>query len=268
MIALLSLVEAIRFRLHDFGGDRGDPSAGYYARWQEDDSPCLWKNREIVHYIRLGLQDIAGRSPWREEGATADVLGDDTRIAVMAGSPEVETGPYSDQVEHVRLVSSGRLLEKTETGRMDAAFAGTWTTQVGTPTHYLEPRRGLIRLYPIPVIDDEIRLRVHRRAWDEFAWEDVQSERQPSLLLCDVPDALEAAIIEAACREAYLKRDADTYSAQSSQLCEARLTAMVGPPISWRHREARRHNANLPVAIRGHSYHRAGSRWHRVEEMD
>ena len=68
-IALLSLIENIRLRLDDLGGDRGEPTAGYYATWQEDDSGCLWKNTELVGYLKSALLDIAGRislDNWRQ----------------------------------------------------------------------------------------------------------------------------------------------------------------------------------------------------------
>ena len=250
MLTLLGLVEDIRFRLNDFGGDRGPADAGFYARWQQDDEPCLWKNRELVHYIRLALRDIAGRSPWVEEGASADSVGLETRVAVLALEPEIEACPQTSAVEHVQLVSSGRMLTKTETSRLAATCGADWASLTGIPEAYIEPRRGLLRLYPIPLQDDELRLRVRRRPFDAFEWLDVAQEPEPYFALCDVPAELEAAIVEGACREAFLKRDADTYSSDSSRECERRFTEIVGPPITWRHQQAARENANLSTAIR------------------
>ncbi len=250
MIRLLALVESIRSRLNDEGGYRGAPDAGYYRRWQHDDSTCLWKNREIVGYIRSGLLEIASRAPWECEGATDDLIGDDTRLAVVAGFPEVETGPHTAEIEQARLLSSGRLLSKTETGRLASSHGEAWAEQMGEPTHYVEVRSDLVRLFPIPLHDDELRLIVRRRTWHEFDWDDVAKERSPYFPLCDVPVTLEQPLIEAACHYAYHKRDADAQSPARAAECWAKLAELVGPPVTWRHQEARRYNANLTTAIR------------------
>ena len=43
---------------------------------------------------------------------------------------------------------------------------------------------------------------------------------------------------------------ADTYDPNASRECERMLTDLLGPPVSWRQKEARRYNANLDTAIR------------------
>jgi hypothetical protein len=250
-LKLLSLIESTRDRLNDYGGDRGAPSAGYYALWQEDDTPCLWKNAELVGYLKRALRDVADRVPWETEGVNADRLGSLHRPKVTAGNSQVALSASILSVEQVRLVSSGELLTKTESSRL-AALNGSdaWTTETGTPTHYLEPRTGILRLYPIPVIADELRLVVKRRSLAQFEWSEVASESTPTLELADVPDDLEEALVVAVCRQAYLKRDAETYDPNASRECERMLIDLLGPPVSWRQKEARRHNANLDMAIR------------------
>lgn len=255
-VSLLGLIESIRLRLDDFGGDTGPPSAGYYAYWQEDDSGCLWKNTELVAYLKRALLDIAGRAPWIEEGASDDALWSPTRRVVMAGNPEVSLDETTLTVEQARLVSSGALLEKTESGRLAAANGKTWTTLTGTPTHYLEPRRGLLRLYPIPVVNDELRLIVKRRTIDEFEWANVATASNLNFTLDDIPADIEEALVIGVCRLAYLKRDTDTFQLELSNNYTQQLTELVGPPVSWRQKEARRANANMNTAIRGHSYHK------------
>lgn len=247
----LALIESIRGRLYDFGGDRGAPSAGRYARWQEDDSPCLWKNAELVGYVKRALRDVADRAPPENEGTRADFVGSDCRKRVSAGNPEVALSAGIMAVEQVRLLSSGALLVKTESARLAASRGGdAWATETGVPTHYLEPASGLLRLYPIPVAADELRLSVRRRFAADFEWADLASESEPSFELGDVPDDLEEALIVSVCRYAYLKRDSETYNPNASRECERMLTDLLGPPVSWRQKEARRHNANLHTAIR------------------
>jgi hypothetical protein len=250
VLALLSLVESVRYRLNDFGGDRGAPSAGYYARWQEDDSTCLWKNAEIVAYLKRALRDVSDRAPWEDESATVDFAGSIHRPIVGGSAAEIEIGASIMAVESVRLASSGLSLTKTESARLTAEKGEGWAAETGTPTHYYEPRNGALRLYPIPVLADSLLLRVRRRALDEFEWADVATESAPSFSFYDVPDDLEEALVAAVCRQAYLKRDADTYNPNLARDHEKMLLDLLGPPVSRRQREARRYNANLSVAIR------------------
>ena len=268
-ITVLGLIEAIRIRLDDTGGDTG-VAPGYYAYWQWNDQTCLWSNADLVSYLNRGLLDVARRAPWTAEGIRTDVQGDPDRLVVVANQPEVSLHPSTLAVEQVRLVSSGFLLTKTESGRLSARnesnrfsrTSSSWTEQTGTPTHYLEPRPGVLRLYPIPLIADELRLIVRRRVLTPAVWATVATESTPTATLADVPDDLEEALIVATCRYAYLKRDADAYNLSMAQDCERQLTDLIGPVISWRHQEARRINANLTTAIRGVSARR------RVENFE
>lgn len=256
-IALLSLIENIRLRLDDLGGDRGAPTAGYYATWQEDDSVCLWKNTELVGYLKSALLDIAGRIPWITGGSSSDIVGDPTRLPVTSGNPEVALHESTMYVDKVFLASSGLFLEKTESTRLAYLYGENWITNTDTPTHYYEPQRGLLRLYPIPIINDELQLSVRRRCIDEFSWSDVSSEASPTITLDDIPDDLEEVLILAVCGIAYKKHDPDTLDIEMAREFSRMVDEMVGPPVSWKQKEARRVNANMDTAIRGHSYFRS-----------
>lgn len=253
---LLDLIESCRERLDDKGGDTGTVPARYYAYWQYSDTGCLWKNAEIVRYLKRALRDIALRAPIWEEGIAADGLGEQCRLSVTANNPEVEVPSQIQTIEQVRLVSSGMLLPRTTSARLDAEFGSyDWATETGTPDRYLEPRAGYLRLYPIPDAADEIRLIVRRGFLTDFEWSDVrQGTTLDGYELVGVPDDLEEAIVCAVCRYAYLKRDADTFDLALSQDYERQVTALVGPPVSQRQKDARRANANLSISIRGHRY--------------
>lgn len=266
MITLLGLVESIRVRLDDQGGDAGTIPAGYYAYWQYDDTSCLWKNKELVGYLKAVLLDVAGRAPWTAEGTIGDHLGVPTRLAVKALNPEVIMNTATIAVEQIRLVSSGLLLTKTTSSQLEKIGGFEWSTLAGVPTHYVEPRRGLIRLYPIPEDADELRLVVRRRTLDEFEWTDVATEETPYAELPDIPDDLREALVVGVCRLSYLKNDADTLNVPLAQEYERQFTALVGPVVSWRQKEARRENANLNVAIHGFGYTRKKMRVADTEE--
>ncbi len=253
-IALLGLIEAIRTRLDDFGGDRGPPSAGYYARWQEDDRPCLWKNPEIVDYINRALLEIAGRAPWTEEGIAGSQAS--ARVRVIALKAQCVLNAAIFEIEKVRLASTGTELVKTDTGRLAAEHGDGWNFVSGTPERYFEPRRGVLHLWPIPVRADTLILSIRRRPLEDLSWARVSKESIPSSSLDDVPDDLLEALVTSACHYAYLKHDADTFDPQAAQDCERRLGVLVGPPVTWAQKEARRENANLSVAMRGYPYAR------------
>ena len=269
MILLLELVESIRERLHDLGGDRRDPSAGFYATWQEDDAGCLWSNTELVRLLKRAMTDVALRAPISEEGVSDDAVGTLCRPSVTANTAEVSIVPqiFTDSqvlyVDQARLESDPyqTLLVKTTSAALAAKYGGSaWSTLTGQPTHYLEPKMGILRLFPIPIQDDVLRLRVRRGYSTEFNWSDIAREKTPRVVLEDVDDGLYEALILATCRLAFLKRDADTENLDLSRECERQLAQLVGPPISIRQREARRENANLGIAIRGSSRYQ-GSRY-------
>lgn len=258
---LLNLIESCRERLDDKGGSTGTVPAGYYAWWQYNDSGCLWKNTEIVRYLKRALRDISMRSPIWEEGISADLLDEQCRLTVTVNNPEVVIPGQIQAIEQVRLVSSGLLLPRTTTARLDAEFGSSdWATETGTPDRYLEPRAGYLRLYPIPDAADEIRLIVQRGFLTDFEWSDVRTDASLDLYeLSDVPDELEEAIVCAVCRYAYLKRDADTFNLSLSQEYERQIALLIGPPVTYRQSMARRSNANLPISIRGHRYNQPAS---------
>lgn len=263
-ILLLELVEAIRDRLDDYGGDRGPPSPGYYALWQEDDTPCLWKNRELVRYIKLAIRDVADRVPWDSEWTDGVSPSSAFHIPVVVGNPEVRLSSGVRAVEQITLESTGRVLTKTESSRIAAECgAQTWISAAGTPTHYFEPRRLVIRLYPSPVVADNLIIRAKHEPFTCFEWSDIATESDPSFEIC-IPNELSEALVVSACRQAYNKRDAETYDANLAREQERLLLDLIGPPVSWKQKEARRHNANLDLSIRGHPY--AASRYRRFED--
>lgn len=263
MILLLELIESIRERLYDSGGNRGDPSSGYYATWQEDDTYCLWRNLELIRYLKRAMADIALRAPISEEGVSTDAIGALCRPSVTANTAEVSIDSRVIYVDQARRESDPyqTLLIKTTSAALAAKYGGSeWSALTGQPTHYLEPKQGVLRLFPIPVQNDALRLRVRRGYAVDFEWSDIASEATPTTALADVDDGLYEALVLATCRLATQKSGTDTENFSRSQDFERQLAQVVGPPISIRQREARRENANLGVAIRGSSRYQ-GSRY-------
>lgn len=252
-IYLLELVEAIRQRLDDVS-DKGATPSGYYAYWQYDDADYLWKNKELIRYLKQALRDLGLRAPIAESGIDAD----STIAYARANRSEVELDSRILTIEQARLASAQPpvLLIKTTSHRLDAEYGGTaWRTWTGTPTHYWELRKGWISLFPIPVVNDTLYMVVCRGYSTDFLWDSVANEQTPMFTLDDIDDGLWEALVLGTCKYAYQKRDSDTFNLPLAQDCERQLQEIVGPPVSIRQREARRENANLSIVIRGHSYH-------------
>lgn len=249
---LLELMGYIRSnRLDDEGGSHPIP-AGYYAYWQYDDTQCLWKNREIIQYIKSAIIDIYRRAPWETDTLQSDTISSPTRIAITALNPELSLSNESLIVDQARLVSNGQVIRKTERSKL--LSMGFIETNTGTPIYYFDLRPGKIKLYPIPIMDDELHCVVRRRVATDFYWSDVESESYPTFELSDIPDDLFEPLVSMACSLAYQKRDADTFSAELAQKFASDVTQMIGPPVSKRQFDARQYNANMDTAIRGFSY--------------
>lgn len=251
----LSLLESVRWRLDDTGGDTGLPSAGYYARWQEDDGNLLWQNAELSSYLRQTLADLGRRFPRKE--------GTDRQIMLLAGFRFYDLDSDIVRIAAVTRKSDGRALVKVTTGDMqpvtrwnlhqrDSFSAEDWRSETGLPTHYLlSEQQGAISVYPKPDADhlDTLLLEVWSLYPDPPAWAQLASEASPSAELESVPDAFEEALIAGVCARAYRKRDADTYAPQLVQQFEAEFAARVGPLLSYRQMEAEACWADTPGDI-------------------
>lgn len=252
-IKLLDLIEAIRERLSDFGGDRGAPSAGFYAKWQEDDSTCLWRNSELVRYVRLTIEDIGRRVPIRDrvsrlalssgrrQYALSDcILTIDSVIRLSDSEPLIRT--TLGEIEHVDrfwregrtyLYEDGRRPELTrrvvDGGREPVS---DWRLASGKPTHYfLDERNYYLSVYPLPDADhlDAVEIRYSRTYSTRFGWDDVATESTPTFEIDEVPSAYFRAIIAGVTAQAYLKQDIDTESVARADRAEAEFSALIGP---------------------------------------
>lgn len=251
---VLALLELARIRLDDTGGDVGPPSAGYYARWQEDDSNCLWKNSELVAYLRLALRDLGQRTP-RKEG----------RYREISLSPDERFYDLDADIVRVSAVvrqSDGQALVKVTTGEMQPVTRWNlhqrdystvdWRSEAGLPTHYLlNEQQGSLSIYPKPDADhqDTLLLEIWSLYPDPPAWPQLSNESSPLAELEAVPEGFEEALIAGICARAYRKRDVDTYDPKRVQQFEAEFTARIGPLLSYRQMEAEACWSDIPGDI-------------------
>ena len=223
-ILVLELLNEIRQRLDDEGGDVGNPPAGYYTRWQYDDSGCLWRNLELVTYLNEAIREIGLRKPIIDtDDATT------CQIAVVSGTRVYPLSPLVISVDEVRLVSTGlsRVLP-------------------GAVTHYLEDEYDQqISLYHMPSATDTLKLCVKRLFKDTVTWSAIAAEATPTTAFTDVPDHYRKALVFGTTALAYRKRDGDTFSADLAKEAEQMLELEVGPKVPLVQHEANRLAANL-----------------------
>lgn len=181
-ISALLLIEAVRDQLDDQGGDTGAPSAGYYARWQEDDTGCLWKNTDLVRYLNQTLRELGQRQPIKDGGTRYPVV-------LQAGQRHYELPAEVVRIESAVRTSDGEPLVKTTLGEMQAitcwnrlqrdTLGVDWRTEIGLPTHYLlDEQQGFLTVYPTPAEGylDTLRLTVWRTYRSELDWANLAHE--------------------------------------------------------------------------------------------
>lgn len=242
MRALL-LLEAVRDRLVDHGGDRGPPNPGYYALWQEDDRPCLWKNRELVRYLNGALRDLGLRAPLSDT-ATLPLVGGQRQIAIpthwlaidavtraVDGEPVLKT--TLGELQHVdRWYREGRGYLRDD-GRRPIDL--DWRVVVGMPRYYLlDERAGFLTLFPfLPPNTLDALVVGHTRTYSaDLRWERLATGTNPTVEI-DAPDHYFEALVAGVCARAYRKHDPDTYSEREAAQAEAEFTARVGPLPSF-----------------------------------
>ncbi len=253
-IKALELLEAIRWRLDDFGGDTGAVPSGHYSFWQSDDRGCLWKNRELVWYLNQTIRDLNQRAPW---------LDSEYRIIPLALSVRTyEMDGDIVRVADVWRASDGNPLVKTTTKELDHVtrwhrnqrqdLVTDWRKETGNPTHYfLDEQRNSLSVYPLPTTDhvDTLNLSVWVGYPAAPTWETLSAEATPTAVLPGIADDLDEALIAGVCARAYRKHDADAHNAELARQHSEEFTAAVGPALSQRQLdvEARWIDQAIPV---------------------
>jgi hypothetical protein len=238
----LAIIEAIRVRLDDFGGSRGAPSPGYYARWQEDDGPCLWKNAELMRYLISTIKEIGVRNPINDAGT----------LRLSATSRFYPLDPIWLSIDSVTRTSDGQPLLKTTVSemqhvdrwyrngrdilRVDGEMGADWRSIVGVPTHYLlDERSGFLSTFPriAPNQTEALQLIVARTFYADLSWAKIATGVSPSLEIGEVPDHFYDALIAGVCAKAFRVRDSDAADEQLAASAEAEFNYRIGSPKSW-----------------------------------
>lgn len=242
----ISVLNEIRERLDDMGGDTGNPPTGYVYRWQYDDSGCLWKNTELVSYLNETIREIGLRKPaYDTDDATI------CTISIVIGTRTYALNPLILSINEARLVSTGLPLIKSTVKRMRELVGRyrpteNWRTVTGAVTHYLEDEyERQISLYRTPTTTDTLKMSVRRLYKDTASWTTLAAEATPTAAFTDIPDHYQKALVFGTVSLAYRKRDADTFNMDLAKEADQALELEVGPKVPFVQHEQNRLSANL-----------------------
>lgn len=121
-----------------------------WAYWLPDLMPHVPGCPHVLaeHELRRAAQAFFNHSlAWRVT---------ETLRAVTAGTAELSAAPSDADQELVRVDAvwyDGIKLEPITPETLDAQYTDDWQTREGTPTNYLQVIPGVIRLYPVPLVD-------------------------------------------------------------------------------------------------------------------
>jgi hypothetical protein len=204
----------------------------------------LWPDDELDGYINQAVNEAHVRARNLVDSSSTCTL-----IDVVAGTHSYGMNPAIFFVDRVFDINQGLYLQKTGVDELDSCY-GQWETATGiVPTHYIEDighqgtdcaRGRIIRLYPTPTVDTQLRLTVYRTQLKPLS-----ENEEPEL-----PGFQHADLIWWVLHLAYQKADSDTYNAKESLACEQHFAQAFGEKQSARLLEYRRKHRKMRVVSR------------------
>lgn len=262
MPTLLELVNDVRLRIADTGGDTGTIPTGFTYYWESDDSGCIWTNAEIVSALNWAHREIALRRPYRDS-ASFELC----EISIYANTARYALDPRILSIEDVILASTGKSLIKTTlrdlrvwaSAKFTEPGVDAWKTKTGTPAYYSEDvEPGKLALIPVPIATtDTLLLTVYRLPLELFEWQSRTYDLE------EPPIQLQEALLQGALSRLYQKHDSDALDDRRYKIHEEQFNQLVGGPVDYQTLENRRWNANLDMSIvpAGYSRSRVRRTW-------
>lgn len=216
-MTLLELVYALRLRLDDCGGSTGTAPDGYTYYWEYADTGCLWKNAELVRFINDARNELCRRVP------IVDSTSSETELSLVTGEFTVDLDPSILAIRQVYNVTDSFVLTKTA-----HQFETPETLESATACSvYLENLNDFIlTVYGPAEKATTLQLTVERLPLDALAWSRRTTDDD------EIPTQFQPALVEYAAHLAWLKNDADTYSAEKSVLALQTFDRLIGPSRS------------------------------------
>ena len=209
-MTLLELVKHLRESILDDTGGTG-------VVWEDldednaDSSQLRWSNEELTRLINEAILQAHRRSLLIKDASG------DYDITVSSGDSNYPLDGRIIRIKGVKLGSTGKQLLPTD---VESIWGITdWDEREATPTHYVvDYATGEFLLYPIPLVDDTVKLLVYRSETTPLVWTSNGVSPEISIRY-QIPMLNYAAYL------AYLKDEANTFDSEKSQLFLALFTS-------------------------------------------
>ena len=176
----------------------------------------LWEDEDLIAYANAAQREACRRADLLIDSSTPSVC----RINLVAGTAVYPLSPLVIKVIRAVLSSTNTILHHLRTKDLDYSV-NQWTTRTGTPEAFvIDSQSNAIRVYPIPVSTDILRLTVSRYPLNELS--------DPS----DTPEIDEQyhfGLIDWMCHLAYMKQDAETVDLIKSKSFQTFFDEKFGP---------------------------------------
>ena len=209
-------------------------------RLQDTAEPYLWSDEEIIEFADDAENEAAERASLLRDTTTAAIC----EVDVVAGTAAYLLDARILRVERAKLDLGTVPLSLSSTAAMDRGAGVTprdwrtqslswqsggagagWEQRTGTPALALIDREGSawkLRLVPIPVVDDTLRLHVIRTPLVPMSTSDGSPE---------IPVRLHIRLLDWMVHRAYSKQDAETFDQAKADKAETDFTRTFGERI-------------------------------------
>ena len=210
---LLNLIAELRNLLDDKGGHSTD--------WELDASQSLlrWSNDELLVLLNEAEREVCRRTDLLSDNITEEVVD----IDVITDEEHYTLSPLITKVRRYRLVSTDKTLEKVSWKDLED-IDPIWDSRTGTPTKIVDDlNTGQFKLYPIPIVDDTIKLIVYRLPLDDLVWAN-RDWQEP-----EIPAEYHRKMLHWAAHLAYEKDEPNTLDRNKSDYHRQKFEHEFGP---------------------------------------
>jgi hypothetical protein len=194
-----------------------DLIAEYREEAHDSGTPPLVSDAWLTKRANQAEQEVCRRSGLLIESVHAMCT-----VAVTAGNPVVSLNSKIIDIKKARMSLDAVFLLPASVNNLCA----TWEADTGTPSHYItDYQSGAIRLYPVPVVDDDLKLTVTRLPLVGMSAGTDEPE-----IRAEYHDAL----VQWLLHRAYAKQDIDIFDPQKSARALAEFEREFGTRSSAR----------------------------------
>jgi hypothetical protein len=189
----------------------------------------LWSTEQLTRYAMEAITEACKRAPLITRAKI---------LSIVAGQADYVMDQSIRQVYRAKLNLANRPLVQTTDAILSLQYGSAYLKQAGTPTQFV--RHGhKIRLYPIPLVNDTLRIDASCTPDDDFDLdEDIDSGYYP-------------AIVSYIAYKAFSLRDMDSYDHGKASELLAVFNAKFGQPHTARYDSFAQDNPMYATAVSG-----------------